>query len=338
MVAARIVDPDTDAERPWNGLEQGELRVTGPWVARSYYNDERTSASFTADGWLRTGDVATIDVDGYIRLVDRTKDVIKSGGEWISSIELENEIMAHPDVVEAAVIGVYDERWGERPLACVVAAKDTSVTAEGIRSFLDGRIAKWWIPERIELIDEVPKTSVGKFSKKDLRVRFGTGGLPVAPPAGYLTQDHDAAGRPADSAAPAPELPRRSRSPGNPRSRPGERRVSPPCPRWVHCCRTSGRRRWWASGAELDRVVDERRGQERNRHADPQGQSDLRAVAPSRVPRRQPRSGERDSAKRRRSSGRSAAGGPARGQHGRGCQTVDDPIDPVSPDRVVGCL
>jgi fatty-acyl-CoA synthase len=171
LVEARIVAQGSDEELPWDGSAQGELQCRGPWIARAYYADDRT-ASFTDDGWLRTGDVATIDAEGYIRLVDRTKDVIKSGGEWISSVELENEIMAHPDVAEAAVIGVPDEKWGERPLACVVPAEGRALTPDEIRTFLDGRVAKWWIPERVELIDEVPKTSVGKFSKKDLRARF----------------------------------------------------------------------------------------------------------------------------------------------------------------------
>jgi fatty-acyl-CoA synthase len=172
LVEVRIVEPGGDVQLPWDGSAQGELQVTGPWIAASYYKDERSSDSFTEDGWLRTGDVATIDAHGYIRLVDRTKDVIKSGGEWISSVELENEIMGHPQVAEAAVIGVPDERWGERPLACVVAKPGETLDGEAIRSYLDGRVAKFWIPERVELIDEVPKTSVGKFSKKDLRERF----------------------------------------------------------------------------------------------------------------------------------------------------------------------
>jgi fatty-acyl-CoA synthase len=116
--------------------------------------------------------VATIDRHGYIRLVDRTKDVVKSGGEWISSVELENEIMAHPKVKEAAVIGVPDERWGERPLACVVPEPGADLDADEVRDFLEGRVARWWVPERIEFIEEVPKTSVGKFSKKTLREQF----------------------------------------------------------------------------------------------------------------------------------------------------------------------
>jgi fatty-acyl-CoA synthase len=173
LVECRIVEPGTADELPWDGEARGELQVAGPWVAASYYNDERAGDSFTDDGWLRTGDVATITPDGYIRLVDRTKDLVKSGGEWISSVELENEIMAHPHVVEAAVIGVPDVKWGERPLACVVVDDGAELDADALREFLTDRVAKWWIPERVEFIEEVPKTSVGKFSKKTLRERFG---------------------------------------------------------------------------------------------------------------------------------------------------------------------
>ncbi len=169
----RIADSDTGAEVPWDGESRGELQVRGPWVASTYYNDDRSSESFTDDGWLRTGDVATADAEGYIRLVDRTKDLIKSGGEWISSVELENEIMAHPDVAEAAVIGVASTKWGERAMACVVTAEGASLSADDILDWLDGRVVKWWLPDRVEFIDEVPKTSVGKFSKKTLRERFG---------------------------------------------------------------------------------------------------------------------------------------------------------------------
>jgi fatty-acyl-CoA synthase len=172
LVDCRIVEPGGDEELPWDGEAYGELQVNGPWIAAGYYNDERSAQSFTEDGWLRTGDVATISPDGYIRLVDRTKDVIKSGGEWISSVELENQIMAHPAVAEAAVIGISDEKWGERPLACVVPKEGEEITPDDLRGFLEGRVPKWWIPSEVELIDEVPKTSVGKFSKKDLRERF----------------------------------------------------------------------------------------------------------------------------------------------------------------------
>jgi fatty-acyl-CoA synthase len=174
LVDVRIAEPGSADELPWDGEARGELQVAGPWVAAGYHEDPRSAESFTEDGWLRTGDVATIDREGYIRLVDRTKDLVSSGGEWISSVELENEIMAHPAVKEAAVIAVPDERWTERPLACVVLADGAALTAEEIREHLAGRVARWWIPERIEFIDEVPKTSVGKFSKKTLRERFAS--------------------------------------------------------------------------------------------------------------------------------------------------------------------
>jgi len=150
----------------------GELQVRGPTIARAYYNDETGAEKFTDDGWLRTGDVAELGEQDFIRLVDRTKDLVKSGGEWISSVELENAIMAHPEVVEAAVVAVADERWGERPCACVVRASGSSLDADAVRSFLTDRVAKWWLPERVEFIDEVPKTSVGKFDKKVLRAQL----------------------------------------------------------------------------------------------------------------------------------------------------------------------
>jgi fatty-acyl-CoA synthase len=171
-VDARIVEPGSTEELPWDGEASGELQVRGPWVAASYYDDERSPESFTDDGWLKTGDVASIDPHGYIRLRDRTKDVIKSGGEWISSVELENEIMAHPAVAEAAVIGLTHPKWGERPLACVVLREGASATKDDIVTFLDGRVVKWWLPDDVAFIEQIPKTSVGKFSKKDLRTQF----------------------------------------------------------------------------------------------------------------------------------------------------------------------
>ncbi len=171
LVECRIVDPDSDEPLPWDGEARGELQCAGPWVAAGYYGGDGAE-QFTDDGWLRTGDVAVITPEGYIKLVDRTKDLVKSGGEWISSVELENEIMAHPRVKEAAVIGIRDEKWGERPLACIVPEEGAEVDADDIKGFLDGRVAKWWIPESFEFIDEVPKTSVGKFSKKTLREQF----------------------------------------------------------------------------------------------------------------------------------------------------------------------
>jgi fatty-acyl-CoA synthase len=175
----RVADPVSLEAVPWDGESRGELQVAGPWIAREYYNDSRSPESFTPDGWLKTGDVATVDPEGYIRLVDRTKDVVKSGGEWISSVELENEIMAHPKVAEAAVIGVSHPKWQERPLACVVLTPGEEMTKQDVLEFLDGRVARWWLPDDVVFIDEVPKTSVGKFSKKDLRDRFKDYELPT---------------------------------------------------------------------------------------------------------------------------------------------------------------
>ena len=177
-VDVRVVAPETIDELPWDGESSGELQVRGPWIASDYYNDPRSGDSFTKDGWLRTGDVAVIDPEGYIRLVDRTKDLVKSGGEWISSVELENELMAHPKVAEAAVVGVPHEKWVERPLACVVVKPGEELTKEEVLAWLEPKVAKWWLPDDVVFIDEVPKTSVGKFSKKDLRDRFADYVLP----------------------------------------------------------------------------------------------------------------------------------------------------------------
>ncbi|HKA04404.1 MAG TPA: long-chain fatty acid--CoA ligase, partial [Acidimicrobiales bacterium] len=171
-VEVRVTEPGSTEPLPWDGEQSGELQCRGPWIAATYYNDPRAGESFTPDGWLRTGDVATIDPDGYIRLVDRTKDLIKSGGEWISSVELENELMAHPKIAEAAVIGVRSEKWSERPLACVVLKPGEEMTSDEVLEFLRPNVARWQVPDRVEFIDEVPKTSVGKFSKKTLRERF----------------------------------------------------------------------------------------------------------------------------------------------------------------------
>jgi fatty-acyl-CoA synthase len=171
-VEFRVVEPGTTDELPWDGKSSGELQVAGPWIAKDYYNHPGSQESFTADGFLRTGDVAVVDPEGYIRLVDRTKDLVKSGGEWISSVELENEIMAHPAVAEAAVIGIPHPKWDERPLACVVRKPGVDVTKDDIIEHLRPRVAKWWLPDDVVFIDEVPKTSVGKFSKKTLRDRF----------------------------------------------------------------------------------------------------------------------------------------------------------------------
>jgi len=171
-VEFRIADPETGIQLPWDGETTGELQVRGPWVARAYYNDPRSAESFTPDHWFKTGDIARVTEDGYIWLVDRAKDLIKSGGEWISSAEIENELMAHPSVEEAAVIGVPSDKWSERPLACVVLRDGQSLTTDEVRDYLAARLAKWWLPDAVEFIDEVPKTSVGKFSKRTLRERF----------------------------------------------------------------------------------------------------------------------------------------------------------------------
>jgi len=164
-------------ELPCDGEAVGEIEVRGPWVTGSYYKDD-DPAKFH-DGWLRTGDVGTIDPLGYVTLTDRAKDVIKSGGEWISSMELENALMAHPAVAEAAVIGVADEKWGERPLAAVVLAEGASASAEELRGFLAERVPRWQLPERWSFIAEVPKTSVGKFAKTRMRDAYANGDYKV---------------------------------------------------------------------------------------------------------------------------------------------------------------
>ena len=177
LVEARLV-ADDGSEVDWDGESTGELEVRGPWIASDYYEDPSGSDKFH-DGWLRTGDIAAIDPRGYIRITDRAKDVIKSGGEWISSVELEGELMAHPEVLEAAVIAKPDDRWQERPLACVVRCEGSDVSAEDLREHLSSRVAKWWLPDEIAFVDEVPKTSVGKFDKKVLRARYAENELDV---------------------------------------------------------------------------------------------------------------------------------------------------------------
>jgi fatty-acyl-CoA synthase len=159
-------------------MATGELQVRGPWCARDYYNPDAGAELSTDDGWMRTGDVAAMDEFGSIRIADRTKDLIKSGGEWISSVDLENAIMSHPKVREAAVVGIPHPKWDERPLACVVLKDGETATEEEILEHLRPLVAKWWLPDAVEFIDEVPKTSVGKFSKKDLRSRFADYQLP----------------------------------------------------------------------------------------------------------------------------------------------------------------
>jgi fatty-acyl-CoA synthase len=178
LVETRLVGDD-GAELPWDGETTGELEVRGPWIARAYYESDDGDEKFD-DGWLRTGDIASIDEHGSIKISDRSKDVIKSGGEWISSVDLENAIMAHPAVAEAAVIAMPHERFGERPLACVVLVPDASCTADELREHLRDHVAKWWLPDQIAFVDEVPKTSVGKFDKKVLRAALAEGRLVVA--------------------------------------------------------------------------------------------------------------------------------------------------------------
>lgn len=155
---------------PWDGQTIGEIAVRGPWITGAYHSD--SDASKFHNGWLRTGDVGTVKANGFIRITDRAKDVIKSGGEWISSVELEAHIMAHPDVLEAAVVAIADARWQERPLACVVLRKGINPDPGTLKNFLAERVPKWWLPEQWMFIDEVPKTSVGKFDKKVLRSTF----------------------------------------------------------------------------------------------------------------------------------------------------------------------
>ncbi|MCK1794810.1 long-chain fatty acid--CoA ligase [Streptomyces sp. XM4193] len=183
-VEVRLASPD-GTFAPWDGRTAGELEVRGPWIAAAYYGGAgsteplRPLDKFSEDGWLRTGDVGTISPNGYLTLTDRAKDVIKSGGEWISSVELENHLMAHPAVAEAAVVAVPDEKWGERPLATVVLAEGREATYQELREHLAERIARWQVPERWTVIPAVPKTSVGKFDKKVLRAQYADGALDV---------------------------------------------------------------------------------------------------------------------------------------------------------------
>lgn len=166
---------------PWDGASMGELEVRGPWVAASYYRDAEQDGKFTADGWLKTGDIVTISEDGYIEIKDRSKDVIKSGGEWISSIALENAIMAHPSILEAAVIAIPDPKWWERPYAYVVVKEGKTVSIDELRDFLGGQFAKFWVPDGFAFVEYIPKTSVGKFLKSALREKYHHDHPPVNP-------------------------------------------------------------------------------------------------------------------------------------------------------------
>ena len=171
-VELRLMDVEHSSPVAWDGKSVGEIQVRGPWITGSYYRGVDADR-FTADGWLRTGDVANVDTEGYIQIVDRVKDLVKSGGEWISSVELESTIMGHPGVLEAAVIGVPHPKWQERPVAYVVAKPEFKgkLTQEEILEFLKPLVAKWWLPDEVRFIDEIPKTSVGKFDKKVIRER-----------------------------------------------------------------------------------------------------------------------------------------------------------------------
>jgi fatty-acyl-CoA synthase len=157
---------------PWDGKTMGELEVRGPWIAREYYASPGSADRFTADGWFRTGDIVTIDARGCIEIQDRSKDLVKSGGEWISSVALESALMAHPAVAEAAVVAVPDAKWGERPLAVVVLKPQQRATADELRAHLAPSFVKWWLPDAFEFVTEIPKTGVGKFRKTELRERY----------------------------------------------------------------------------------------------------------------------------------------------------------------------
>jgi len=167
---AKIVD-DEGTSLPHDGKAFGELLIRGPWIAAEYLNDPRSEESFD-NGWLRTGDVCKIEPEGYIRITDRAKDVIKSGGEWISSLDLERALAAHPAVQEAAVVGVRHVRWQERPLAVVVVRPGEEVTADELKTFLEDKVAKWWVPDRIDFVDQLPKTGTGKFDKRTVRAKY----------------------------------------------------------------------------------------------------------------------------------------------------------------------
>lgn len=176
-IEMRICDEDGE-ELPWDGQRMGELQVRGPWVSRQYYRREATEDYFTADGWFRTGDVATISADGYMRITDRTKDLVKSGGEWISSVDLENALIGHDEVKEAAVFAVPDQKWAERPWAAITPMDGMSVDAEKLNRFLlEQGFAKFWLPDNYIEVEDIPKTSTGKLDKKVLRRLQAAGDL-----------------------------------------------------------------------------------------------------------------------------------------------------------------
>jgi fatty-acyl-CoA synthase len=169
-IELRICGPGGE-ELPWDGKQAGEIEVRGPWIASDYYHDESSAEKFH-DGWLRTGDMAVVEPDGYFKIVDRAKDLVKSGGEWISSVDLEGAILAHPLVRDAAVVGLPSKKWDERPVAVIVAIGGESPTLESIHEFLAPNFAKWWLPDEVVIVDEIPKTSVGKIDKKTIRANL----------------------------------------------------------------------------------------------------------------------------------------------------------------------
>jgi fatty-acyl-CoA synthase len=170
FVEMRVVNDDGEVQ--WDGVTMGELQVRGPWITASYHRQSDASGSFTHDGWLKTGDIATIDSEGYMKITDRTKDLIKSGGEWISSVELENALMGHAAVAEAAVFAVPHPKWQERPVAAVVLKEGMEATPDELRTFLSTKFAKWWLPEAFVFLEQIPRTSAGKFMKARLREQF----------------------------------------------------------------------------------------------------------------------------------------------------------------------
>jgi len=174
----KLVDAEGEAQ-PHDGVSRGELLVRGPWIIGAYFRDEEaTQEAYDEGGWFRTGDVCTIDADGYLQIVDRRKDVIKSGGEWISSIDLENIAIAHPAVAEAAVIGVRHPKWDERPLVIAVKKPGASVTREDLLEFYQGKVAKWWMPDDVVFVEQLPHTATGKLLKTKLRQDFKDYKLP----------------------------------------------------------------------------------------------------------------------------------------------------------------
>jgi fatty-acyl-CoA synthase len=164
---------------PADGTSMGELHVRGPWIAKSYYKNPAEADKFTMDGWFRTGDVVSVDGEGYVRITDRSKDLIKSGGEWISSVDLENALMGHPAVKEAAVVAVRHPKWDERPVACVVVREGAKVTENELREYLEPKFAKFWLPDAFVFMEQIPRTAVGKFLKTELRARLKDLKLPA---------------------------------------------------------------------------------------------------------------------------------------------------------------